>query len=94
MTKLAPTLPRGEANGLDALTADLTDRPADAHLVIALIDCKKISTDVDTGDVEPTARILRIEAVLPADQGRARVMMATAFENRTGKKTLPGVEPR
>ena len=56
MTKLASALPKGEANGLNALSRKLTDEPEAVHVVIALVDCKSITTDVDTGDVEPTAR--------------------------------------
>lgn len=89
MTKLNAALPKGEADGLAALARQLIDQPEDVHVIVALIDCKKISTDVDTGDVEPTARIRRIEAVLTDDYPQARKMLRRALEKRTGKTVLP-----
>jgi hypothetical protein len=89
MTKLASSLPKGEANGLSALAAVLVDIPEHVHVVIALVDCKRIQTDVDSGDVEPTARIRRIEAVLPEDHAHAHRMILRSLEKRTGKTVLP-----
>ena len=60
MTKIASGLPKGDGNGLNALARALIDSPQDIHVVVALIDCKKTTTDNDTGEVEPTARIRRI----------------------------------
>jgi hypothetical protein len=44
MTKLASSLPGGDANGLTALARQLIDSPHDIHVVVALVDCKKITT--------------------------------------------------
>lgn len=89
MTKLAASLPRGEADGLSALARQLIDEPERVRVVVMLVDCKKISTDVDTGDVEPTARIRRIEAVLAEDHSVAEKMLRRSLEKRTGKTVLP-----
>lgn len=89
MTRLAGSLPKGEANGLAAIAHDLVDTAEAVHVVIALVDCKKIATDVDSGDVEPTARIRRIEAIVGDDRGLAQKMMRRALEARTGKTVLP-----
>ena len=89
MTKLASALPKGEANGLAALARALIDEPAHVHVVVMMVDCKKISTDVDTGDVEPTARIRRIEVVRPQDHAFAEKMLRRALEERTGRTVLP-----
>lgn len=89
MTKLAAGLPKGEANGLATLARNLIDQPEDIHVVVMLVDCKKISTDVDSGDVEPTARIRRIEAVLAEDHAVAAKMLRRSLESRTGKTVLP-----
>lgn len=89
MTKLQSSLPKGEANGLAALARKLIDQPEAVHVVVMLVDCKKISTDVDTGDIEPTARIRRIEAVLSEDHPQAEKMLRRALEKRTGKTVLP-----
>lgn len=89
MTKLGSGLPKGEANGLNALAAALVDQPELVHVVIALIDVKSVKTDTDTGDVEPTVRIRRIEAVARQDRRLAQQMMRRQFEERTGKTVLP-----
>lgn len=89
MTKIASSLPAGDGNGLTALARDLIDSPHDIHVVVALIDCKKITTDNDTGEVEPTARIRRIEAITEDDRELAAKMLRRALERRTGKTVLP-----
>lgn len=89
MTKLAASLPSGDGNGLNALARALIDNPQDIHVVVALIDCKKTTTDNDTGTVEPTARIRRIEAIAEQDKDLAAKMLRRALERRTGKTVLP-----
>ena len=88
MAKLNAGLPKGEANGMSALDRELIDSPTTVHVVIALIDCKKITTDVDSGDVEPVVRIRRIE-VIHEDKDRAAMMLRRSLEVRTGKTVLP-----
>lgn len=89
MTRLASSLPKGDGNGLDALARDLIESPHDIHVVVALVDCKKITTDNDSGDVEATARIRRIEAISEEDRDLAAKMLRRALEKRTGKTVLP-----
>lgn len=89
MTKLTSGLPKGDGNGLDALARDLIDNPRDVHVVVALVDCKKTTTDNDDGTVEPTARIRRIEAITDEDKELAAKMLRRALEKRTGKTVLP-----
>lgn len=90
MTKLASALPKGDGNGLDQLARALIDTPKDVHVIIALVDCKRITTDTDDGAIEPTARIRRVEVVTGADdKARAAVMLRRALEKRTGTTVLP-----
>lgn len=89
MTKLASALPQGTANGLDSIATALVDNPHQVHAVIALIDCKKTTTDNDTGEVEPTARIRRIEALSGEDLTHVEKYIRRAYEKRTGVTTLP-----
>ena len=89
MAKLSASLPDGERNGLIALTGELTDNPHKNQVVIAVINCKSISTDVDTGAVVPTARILRIDPLLAEDYKRAEQLMRRSLERRNGGETLP-----
>jgi hypothetical protein len=89
MTKIASTLPQGDGNGLTALARALIDSPHDIHVVVALVDRKKTTTDNDSGEIEPTARIRRIEAITEEDRELAAKMLRRALERRTGKTVLP-----
>lgn len=89
MTKIAGNLPQGDGNGLDAIARTLIDEPHQIHVIVALVDCKKTTTDNDTGAVEPTARIRRIEAITEDDKDMAARMLRRALEKRTGKTVLP-----
>lgn len=90
MTKLASSLPGGDANGLVAIARDLIDEPHEVHVVVALVDCKRLTTDTDTGEVVPTARVRRIEALADAEDLKlSQKMLRRALERRTGKTVLP-----
>ena len=89
MTKLAGSLPGGDANGLTAIARQLIDEPHEVHVVVALVDCKSTKTDNDSGEVVPTARIRRIEVIGENDRDLAAKMMRRALEERTGKTVLP-----
>lgn len=86
--KLASKLPEGDRNGLPAIARDLINSPHDVHIVLALIDCKSIATDTDSGDVVPTARIRWIETITE-DRPHLMRIIARAQEVRTGKAVLP-----
>jgi hypothetical protein len=89
VTKLASTLPGGDANGLVAIARTLIDSPHEVHVVIGIVDCKRTTTDNDSGEIVPTARIRRIEVIDGADKDLAAKMMRRALETRTGKTVLP-----
>lgn len=89
MTKLAAALPKGNGNGLAAIAGDLVSTPGKLHVVVALIDCSKITEDIDSGDTIPTARIRRIEVIDGQDKDLAQRMMRRALEERTGQTVLP-----
>jgi hypothetical protein len=60
------------------------------HLVLAIIDTKKITTDADSGEVKPTVRIRRIEVVAGAEDHRvATRLLRRALDTRTGREALP-----
>ena len=88
MTKLSSSLPKGDANGLRALARHLIDDPATGRIIIAVVDCKSITTDMDSGDVQPTARIRHVEWV-QQDEDVVRRLLTRAMEERTGKAVLP-----
>ena len=88
--KLASQLPTGPAaNGLGPIVGELCRDPEHLHVVIAIVDCKKIETDTDTGDVVPTMRIRTIEAVTGPDKSAVRTILRRAMERRTGRVELP-----
>lgn len=89
MTRLAGSLPGGDANGLIAIARQLIDNPHEVHVVLALVDCKSSKVDHDNGEIVPTARIRRIEVIGNQDRDLAQKMMRRALEERTGKTVLP-----
>lgn len=89
MTKLAGALPKGERNGLTAIDRKLVDEPWRSHIVIGVVDCKKITTDTDTGDTEATARVTRIEVIHGEDLTTAEQLMLRAVQRRNGETVLP-----
>lgn len=89
MAKLNGSLPKGQANGLSAIARQLVDEPDQPHVVIAIVDTRKIATDCDTGDQEATVRVRRIEPISGDDGQRAATLLRRAMETRTGQTTLP-----
>lgn len=87
--RLTSALPKGDANGLGPIIGDLVDDPKAMHVVLCIVDCKKTTLDADTGEVVPTVRIRRLEALLPEDKVPAHRLMERALERRTGKTVLP-----
>jgi hypothetical protein len=82
-------LPKGDANGLGPAIRGLIDEPHRFHVVLSIIDCKKVTTDNDTGEIIPVARIRRIEVVLRDDLPVAEQLMRRALESRNGRTVLP-----
>jgi hypothetical protein len=89
--KFSGALPKDSRNGLGMLSAAMTTNPEAVHVVIALVDCSKITTDVDTGDIIPTARIRAIEGFIAgtADAKEVRRLWRRAYERRNGQVELP-----
>jgi hypothetical protein len=88
--KLASALPKGSGNGLSQIAEELVEHPEKVHVLVLLVDCSKVTSEIDSGDVVPTARIRRIEAITdPIDGDRLRQVLRRAWERRTGKDVLP-----
>jgi hypothetical protein len=87
--KLGGALPKGDANGLGPIVRSLIDEPHRFHVVMAIVDCKSVTTNNDTGEVIPTARIRRIEVILGQDLTDAQRLMRRSLEHRTGRTVLP-----
>lgn len=88
-TAFSGALPKGDANGLGPAVRGLIDEPHRYHVIIGIIDCAKVTTNNDTGEIIPTARIRRIEVVLAGDLTAAEQLMRRALEHRTGRVMLP-----
>lgn len=86
---LAASLPKGEGNGLGAITRELLDDPHHVHVVVALVDCKSTKVDHETGDRKPTIRVKRIEVLAGDDLETARELLERAYNQRSGSETLP-----
>jgi hypothetical protein len=86
---IAGSLPKGDANGIGPAVRMLIDEPHRFHVILSIIDCKKVTTDNDTGEVVPTARIRRLEVVLRDDLPVAEQLMRRALESRNGRTVLP-----
>jgi hypothetical protein len=89
VTKIVGSLPPGDANGLHIISRALIDDTEAHHVVVAVLKTKKITTDVDSGDVEATAKIVRIEVVHPQDKETAERLLRRAVERRHGGEQLP-----
>lgn len=89
MTKLGAQLPKGDGNGLDTLGRDLIASPHELHVIVALVDCKRVTRDTDTDEAEATARIRHIEVIAGDDRAAVEAILRRATDARTGSETLP-----
>ncbi len=87
--KLMGALPGGDNNGASAIGGELVRTPHRLHPMIAIVDCRRITTDADTGEHTATVRVRRIEALLADDLPAAERLLRRALEFRTGKTVLP-----
>lgn len=90
MSRLSSGLPKDpNQNGLHSIARELLDDPLQKHVVIAVVDCSKITTDTMTGAREATIRVRRIEQVHPLDTSEAERLVRRALEYRMGDEVLP-----
>ncbi|NUO96777.1 MAG: hypothetical protein HOW59_02480 [Nonomuraea sp.] len=89
--KIATQLPKGPQNGLVAIDRALVNNPEQPHIIVAEVDCKSVTTDTDTGDTEPTVRILHVEVITDrsGNWDMVRAAMDAAYRRRTGDNPLP-----
>lgn len=88
-TTISGSLPKGDANGMGPAVRGLIDYPHRLQVMIAIIDCAKITNKPDTGEIVPTARIRRVEMILRDDLAVAEQLMRRALESRAGRSVLP-----
>jgi len=92
--KLASSLPDGEANGLESIAGDLIRRPSSMRLVVALVDTKTLTTDMDTGAVVPTARVCRVEPITRSDDSRRPLLTAPRASSFARRSDWPAERQR
>ncbi|QHB99460.1 hypothetical protein EK0264_03630 [Epidermidibacterium keratini] len=90
--RLSSKLPVDAHNGLTTIAPDLVTRPSAPRFAIVVLDCNKLTTDIDTGTVEPTVRVLRAEIVDAADLPTAHAVMRRAADLRAPQLPLPGID--
>lgn len=88
---LSGRLPDDDRNGLSPLSSDLVSDPEKVRVAVVLLDCIKVTRNVDTGEESPTIRIRAIEPVvnMTTDASEMRRLLRRAYERRTGKVELP-----
>lgn len=88
--KLTAKLPAKDVNGLTAIEGDMVNRPDRCVTIVAIVDVHKLTTDMDTDDVEATVRIVAVEALTTdLDAQQARRLLDAARTRRTGGQMLP-----
>jgi hypothetical protein len=88
--KLSSKLPDYPENGLEAIAHQLVTKPEDVVVVVARLDTVRLTTDLDSGNIVPTARILSIEPMRDDTEAQTAIdLMRLAFEARTGLAQLP-----
>jgi short-subunit dehydrogenase len=86
--KLASKLPDGERNGLYGMEKALLQNPSGQQVVVMVVDCKSVTTDMDTEEQQATARIKRAEWITD-DLETAQRLFENAVAKRTGQTVLP-----
>lgn len=89
---LSAALPPGDRNGLEAIERALLDNPGQAQMVVAMVNCSKVTTtQAKDRKVVATARILNIEAFPYGSDGwnELGALLAQQREDRTGQVPLP-----
>lgn len=92
--KLTAKLPEDDDNGMGAVARRMVDLPDSTVLVVAVMDTHKLTRDMDTGIVEPTVRIQKIEPLTTdLDIEDAQRLLDAAHVRRTGRNLLPFADP-
>ena len=73
-------------NGLEAIQQNLIDAPLDRHVIVAVVECVRVTKDVTDGGTEtPTVRLVHIEPMMSnVDEKAARKLLDKAQKARGG----------
>jgi phosphopantothenoylcysteine synthetase/decarboxylase len=87
--RFAAALPKeAENNGLTSIERALVDTPGAQHLIIGVVDTRKVIIDADEDDTIPYARFVHVEVIKGADEPAARALLDAATAARTGGQQL------
>ncbi|AYD87401.1 hypothetical protein SEA_VALENTINIPUFF_107 [Microbacterium phage ValentiniPuff] len=86
--KINSALPKGEADGLSSLEAQMLKKLKPV-VALVILEPTVIDEDVKTHEKSLKVGIRRIEALIPEDIETATRLVQRAFEARTGDATLP-----
>jgi hypothetical protein len=87
---LVGRLPVGDANGLNAVAAELAKDPTRLRVGVILFDVEDVDEKIRKGYTAARVSIRRIEVVRdPADAGALQRILMREFERRTGATVLP-----
>lgn len=76
-----------DLNGLERITKELIEEPLTRHVVVGIVETKRVVRDIADGGTEtPTVRFVQIEPLDGPAAERARTMLAEACEARTGQQ--------
>ncbi len=91
MPKLSSGLPKEpDDNGLiDIARSLMRGKRLERVVVMAVVDCSRITTDQTNGAQDATIRILRMEQVHPDDKLEAERLVRRGLEYRKGDTVLP-----
>ena len=81
-------------NGLETITKDLIENPLERHVIVAWVECVRITKDVADGMTEtPTVKLTHVEVMLSdAEEKDARALLEKAYKARTGGAGAPQAE--
>jgi hypothetical protein len=84
------TLPKDfERNALPSIEKALLADPDAEHVIIARVNRKRVTTDDDTHETIPTARIVHVEVATGELHDAALELLTDLFKARTNLDTLP-----
>lgn len=74
-----------QLNGLESVAEDLIEDPLTRHVVVGIVETKRIVKDISDGGTEtPTVRLVQIEPLDGEAADDAQTLMEKAFQARTG----------
>lgn len=87
--KLSSGLPEGIDNGLTTIDSEVIANPEKDYLIIGVVTGHKLTTDVESGDVVPTVKLVQVEAVTDPTQGAlVQGVLSKVRSARTGQMSI------